>query len=412
MSKKKQLLLILPEIPETTRFMKLLQEEYEILRTDNEDEGLRILADQRETISAVLIDLDTARKTGYAFFQKVNRDVQYAAIPVIAALPRLPIAEELLCLDLGAADIFTPIASGKLLLRRLSNVIRAKDSATFSEIEHMLKTLPSNIYLKDKDGKYVFATHYWRHLNQEGNPHWTIRGKTDLEIRKDRENARKAYESDKALIASGKGTKYIIEIDQDNRLEYLEIIKEPVRNDDGQITGIIALINDVTEQQLLKQKLEERAGTDEMTGLGNRRSLQKHFPALRKEKCLPVCLISTDCNDLKAINDTYGHLVGDEYIRMSAVLFRLTLPETARAFRLGGDEFLIVLPNTDETEGRRLIEEMRRKSALFPIRDRHLSLAFGLSVIKTPSDDPTARMEEADLDMYEDKKNHRRKARE
>ena len=54
----------------------------------------------------------------------------------------------------------------------------------------MLKQLPSNIYLKDAEGKYVFCTQYWHHLDKSGEKHWTIRGKTDLDIRKDKTNGR------------------------------------------------------------------------------------------------------------------------------------------------------------------------------------------------------------------------------
>lgn len=64
--------------------------------------------------------------------------------------------------------------------------------------------LPACIFLKDTEGRYVFSTQYWRHLNTGNDPNWTIRGKTDLEIRKDKDNAtkeiRKLDRSDAASI--------------------------------------------------------------------------------------------------------------------------------------------------------------------------------------------------------------------
>ena len=344
-----------------------------------------------------------AKQTGFSFFHTVSQNVLYAAIPVIGTLPRTPAEEDLACLDVGAADVFTPTGSGKLVLRRLSNVIRAKDSATFYEIERMLRALPSNIYLKDAEGKYIFATHYWHHLDTKGDPNWTIRGKTDPEIRKDKENAIKAYESDKQILASGEGTRYIIKIDTDNQLEFLELIKEPVRDDDGNITGIVGLINNVTEQQLLKFELERRSKTDALTGLFNRRYYQEYFPTVCKPENFPIALISADCNGLKKINDTYGHLVGDEYIRMSAVLLRMVLPESASIFRMGGDEFFIVLPNTDEIAVQRFIDEMKQKSSLFQIREQKLSIAFGFSILRSETDDVNACIDAADQNMYENK---------
>mgnify|MGYP002626377336 CR=1 FL=1 len=115
-------------------------------------------------------------------------------------------------------------------------------------------------------------------------------------------------------------------------------------------------------------------------------------------------MISADCNGLKAINDTYGHLMGDECIRMTALLFRMVLPESAVVFRMGGDEFFIVLANTSEKEARRLIAELETKSAMFQIRDQKLSVAFGLSVFCSKSDDLTTCMDATDMDMYENKK--------
>ena len=71
-------------------------------------------------------------------------------------------------------------------------------------------------------------------------------GKEDMEIAKE-------------MLRTGKGTNYIIEEKADGVTDYLELIKRPVRDKDGKITGIIALINNVTEQQLLRMSLEEKA---------------------------------------------------------------------------------------------------------------------------------------------------------
>ena len=72
-------------------------------------------------------------------------------------------------------------------------------------VERILRELPSNIMFKDTECRYVFCTHYWRHIKIGDDPNWTIRGKTDLEVRKDTENARMAYEQDKRILATGKG---------------------------------------------------------------------------------------------------------------------------------------------------------------------------------------------------------------
>jgi diguanylate cyclase (GGDEF)-like protein len=403
MPKKKMLLMILPDSPIAEEFRDLLSVEYEIVSTDDEESGMRALLRLRDNISAVLIDLELAQENDFAFFKKVNEEALFASIPVIAALPRTPTERDMACLDAGAADIFTPPCTGTLLLKRLSNAIRAKDSAKFYEIERMLKALPSNIYLKDAEGKYIFATHYWHHLDMSADPDWTIRGKTDLEIRRDKENARLALESDKKLIASGQGTRYVIEINMDGQQEFLEIIKEPVRDDDGEVKGIVALINNVTEQQLLKRELEYRAKTDELTGLFNRHYFQETIPEILRPENFPISFIAADCNNLKRINDTFGHLAGDAYIRMTAILLRLVASEVSPIFRMGGDEFLVVLPITPEDEARQMIEELKRMESLFEVHEQKLSISYGLSVLHSEADDLQECLSKADQEMYRDK---------
>lgn len=410
MPKKKLLLMVMPETPMAEELRALISEEYEIVSTDEEESGLRALRRLHNKVLAVLVDLEQAGENDFAFFKTVNEEALFAAIPVVGILPRTPTERDMACLDAGAADILSPPSTGRLLRKRLSNVIRAKDSAKFHEIEKILKALPSNIYMKDAQGKYIFATHYWHHLDMRDDPDWTIRGKTDLQIRRDKANARLALESDKKIIATGQGTRYVIEINMDNLQEFFEIIKEPVRDEDGAVTGIIALINNVTEQQLLKQELEVRAKTDELTGLYNRHYFQEMIPRILQTVNYPISFISADCNELKRINDTYGHLVGDEYIRMSALLLRLAAPETASIFRMGGDEFFIVLPITEEDEARRMIEELKRMETLFKVREEKISIAFGCSVLKSEADDLNACLVAADQDMYKNK-NEIKKAR-
>ena len=412
MPKKKMLLMIMSDSPIAEEFRELLSVEYEIVSTDDEESGLRALLRLHDKISAVLIDLELARENDFAFFKKVNDEVLFASIPVVATLPWTPTERDMDCLKAGAADIFSPPCTEELLLKRLSNVIRAKDSAKFHEIEKMLKALPSNIYLKDAEGKYIFATHYWHHLDMSDDPDWTIRGKTDLEIRRDKDNARLALESDKKLIASGQGTRYVIEINVDGQHEFLELIKEPVRDEDGTITGIIALINDVTEQQLLRRELEIRAKTDELTGLYNRHYFQESIPGILRPENFPISFISADCNNLKRINDTYGHLVGDAYIRMAAILLRLVASEAAPIFRMGGDEFLIVLPITEEDEARQVIEELKRMEALFEVHEQKISISYGLSVLRSEADDLQECLTKADREMYRAKNETRQAPKE
>lgn len=130
-------------------------------------------------------------------------------------------------------------------------------SIDYENFFNIIDTIPSNIFFKDTDLKYRFSTHHWSQVNDEN-----IIGKTDLEIRRDKENAYTAMETDRNIIRSGVGCRYVIKSDLDGVVNYLELIKEPVFSDDGKVIGIVGLINDVTEKNLLEQ--EVKASNEEL----------------------------------------------------------------------------------------------------------------------------------------------------
>ena len=271
----------------------------------------------------------------------------------------------------------------------------------------ILKEIPSNIFFKDTECRYIFSTHYWHHLKGAEDPSWDIAGKTDLEIRKDKDNAKLAMEQDREIMRTGKGTNYVIEINQDGVTEFLELIKNPVRDDDGNIIGIVGLINDVTEKKLLEKKLEMYAHTDMLTGLYNRDYLDEWIANAMKADMYPLCMISADCDGLKKINESYGHNIGDEFLRLTASLFRAELPEKAVMFRMGGDEFLIILPNTLYDECKTYIDGLNNSAQSLKLKGKPVSVSLGVCEVTSPSLSFMKAMELADKRMYMDKNTKR-----
>lgn len=356
----------------------------------------------------VLATSDAAMANDFKLLREIHSKKTLLPASVMVVTPASPTDDEFKCLDFGVLDFIIAPFRKKLILNRLQKITNVKNSINLQELENILKRLPSNIFLKDAEGKYVFCTHYWHHLHGADEPGWTIRGKTDIEIRKDTENAKLAMEKDKEIIRSGKGTRYIIEVNADGIQEFLEIIKEPVHDNDGNIYGIVALINNVTEQENLKRKLQHLANTDELTGLYNRTYLHEILRKLGNVDNLPLGFISADCNYLKQINDCYGHLMGDEYIRMVGVLFKMVLPQDAMFFRMGGDEFLAIIPKTTEPELLNYILQLKSKAQMIQIRGRRFSVAFGYSYMESDDQDIMKYLEKADHEMYIDKSEKRR----
>ncbi|MDE6665975.1 MAG: diguanylate cyclase [Ruminococcus sp.] len=406
--KKKVILLVSDGSEGFKELETVFSSHYKVIVTYNSNIDYDAIKAQIRQVSAVIL---TA--AAEVFFRWIESDSTVAYIPLLIYCDDaacMPQAME--CLKRGAVDVISPPFHNDLLLHRIENAIRLKDSATFYEIEQMLKELPSNIYLKDEKGRYIFATHYWHHLEHADAPDWTIRGKTDVDIRKDKDNAIKAMEADIEILRSGIGTSYTIMINEDGTREFFEVIKQPTRDEKGAVTGIIGLINNVTERELLRISLEESAMIDDMTGVYNRRFFEQYTAKLEKSSERPVSIISADCNELKKINDTFGHLVGDEYIRMAALLFRMVVQNSGRIFRIGGDEFVIILPRKTAVEAETIVRKLQKEEQNFSVKNHNLSISYGVSCMENKTDSIIDIIDAADKHMYLNKakyKNNRKK---
>ena len=365
---KRTVLAMLDESKDGDVYCAHLANDFKVVRVKSVDECLEILYERSSNLSAVIADIDMAEANDFAFLKTVASERQFDTVPVLIASRRKIDANDMRCLDEGAFDFILPPHHLGLTKRRIENAVSMKRATTFYEIESILRQLPSNIFLKDAEGRYVFMTHYWHHLDKQDDPNWTIRGKTDMEVRKDRENVELAMKSDREIVETGRGTSYVLESKVDGVHDFKRLIKEPVFDEDGNVTGIIALINDVTETELLKRELEHRAHTDELTGLNNRRAFNEYIEGALRTEQYPVAIISADCDRLKLVNDTCGHAVGDEDIRITAEAFKKCLPETAHLYRLGGDEFTAFLPGTTKEQADAYVEEMRAENKLFKIQ--------------------------------------------
>lgn len=385
---------------------QVLDDEYNVHIAKDMTAAKNIFRHCETEFQALLIQADLQEDIYEAIeFAKDSR--RLISIPILIYTDKESCSDEFSCLGAGVIDCITKPFISEIIKNRIKNAIAFTDSLTFYGIEKMLKELPSNIFLKDNKCRYVFATKYWHHLKKGDDPNWSIRGKIDPEIRKDKHNAIEAHKKDMEIIKTGKGTTYTIEINEDGIQEFLQIIKQPLFNEEGFVTGIIGLINDVTEHELLKKKLQEQAITDALTGLYNRTYLDQ-FIRMHDDDCYPIAIISADCDGLKRINDTYGHHAGDEYIKATVSLFKMVLPKERILFRMGGDEFLVLLPGTSEEKAKLLINELKEKQTHFLIQDQQLSISFGVSVLNSRKDNFHMRITDSDRNMYSEKRKKRK----
>lgn len=223
----------------------------------------------------------------------------------------------------------------------LEEIMKEIDYKTFIRI---INVIPSCIFYKDTELKYRFSSHCWEQLLSED-----IVGKTDLEIRKDTENAILAMQADQEIINSGKGCSYVIKSEVDGNVSYLELTKEPVFDEDGKVIGIVGLINDVTEKTILEQKLKELSTYDSLTNVLNRKTGTDTVTACLEQIDQPEAFCLLDLNKFKTINDNFGHQIGDKVLREFAHVLKSCVCDGDVVMRLGGDEFIVFLNGVDSS---------------------------------------------------------------
>jgi diguanylate cyclase (GGDEF)-like protein/PAS domain S-box-containing protein len=136
-----------------------------------------------------------------------------------------------------------------------------------------------------------------------------------------------------------------------------------VRGDNGNILSTLAICRDITQQKQLESELKEMTIKDSLTDLYN----QRHFyQRLEMEierahrQARPLSLVLFDVDRFKNYNDRYGHLAGDEVLRAIGEVVRECTRECVDSgFRYGGDEFTVILPETDEDQARLVAERIR-----------------------------------------------------
>jgi diguanylate cyclase (GGDEF)-like protein len=121
---------------------------------------------------------------------------------------------------------------------------------------------------------------------------------------------------------------------------------------------------------------------DPLTQMLNRKALVARAQELAQQTALtgrPVGLVLGDLDHFKAINDSAGHQVGDAVLRDVAFRWRLTLRAYEMAYRLGGEEFVVLLPGSDLEETAAVAERLRRSVAAAPVAAQRVTMSFGVA---------------------------------
>lgn len=271
-------------------------------------------------------------------------------------------------------------------------------------MQEIVRALPATLFFKDTEGKYVFTTKVCDLIN--AGPEKTIVGKWDVDIQFDKALGQRYYEEDMRILKTGESTHTIDPIDIGNGITaYIEVIKQAIYNDDGEIIGICGICNDVTELENLRRKYEKLSLYDPMTGAYNRNYLIVY--QFDRADCLPCSYIFCDCNHLKKINDHFGHDMGDKYILEASKILKDSMTDRSIVIRWGGDEFLLITPNCNAKEHAALLETIHTAQKRLSDIQPGMGLAAGGMVRESIEIPESVIMKQADERMYENKRSSR-----
>lgn len=266
-----------------------------------------------------------------------------------------------------------------------------------------MDTLPGRVFFKDKEGRYVYVNKQFDEFyNKDGIGE--VVGKTNIDIHPTEELAAKYSREDNEVIKNKRSIKAeTILYSEDGEEIYTEAVKVPVIDKNGDVSGVVGLVLDITEKKEAEKKLRQLSFTDILTGLYNRTYFEEKVKEFQGEEYLPVGVIMGDANGLKLVNDTLGHDQGDELLRLIAQALKDVCGEKQLIFRTGGDEFVILSKNTTEQECEIIIKNIFDRCKMYKHDLINVSISLGASVADSLNKSIYQALKEADDKVYRQK---------
>lgn len=184
---------------------------------------------------------------------------------------------------------------------------------------------------------------------------------------------------------------------------WLNYFAKPILDEDGKVTEVIVACSDIGEKKEAEEKIKYLTFHDSLTGLYNRAYFNEELKRYDTQRQLPLSIIVGDVNGLKMTNDIFGHIEGDRLLIKAARMIKESCRQEDLVARWGGDEFVILLPNTGSEEAEKVcvrIKDAFKNMKAEPIKPE---IALGCATKTEAAEDVYAVFRRAENLMYKNK---------
>ncbi len=439
-------ILVVDDVPANLRLLeaRLLAEYFEVLTATSGQQALEICETGR--VDVVLLDIMMPVMDGFEVCRRIKADPATADIPVVMVTALDQVADRIRGLEVGADDFLTKPANDLQLMTRVKSLVRLK--LLSDELRLRASTTRAIGVEALITGRRGPAGGPPRILLVDETPDSasSIRGKfaesATVDVTHDPRDglfraAEGAYDCIVVTAADDRSDplRLCSQLRSLDRTRFLPIIIVVDHGDDLRVARALELgVNDYILRPLDAQELIARVRTqvkrkryndhlraslaeaielavmDGLTGLHNRRYLDSHLLTLvdrAQARHRPLSLMITDLDRFKAINDSWGHDGGDAVLREFAGRLRRSVRGVDLACRYGGEEFVIVMPDTDGPTAERIAERLCRDVAREPFavgqEKVSVTISIGVAQMLDRDDGAAALLKRADHALYEAK---------
>lgn len=448
-------ILVVDDIPANVRLLetRLLAEYFDVLTASNGADALATC--EKERVDVVLLDIMMPGMDGFEVCRRLKADPRTEHIPVVMVTALDQPADRVRGLEVGADDFLTKPVNDLQLMTRVKSLVRLKmltdelrlRAATTRDIG-IEELLNSRVHADTEEAPRVLLIDQRRASSEK----LAAALETSARLTRVEDPQQGFFDAvngsfDAILISTGlegfDPLRTCSQLRSIDRTRFTPIIMIADADEDQLIMrGLDLGINDYVTRPVDVQELKARlrtqvrrkryneglrasvaetiemAVTDPLTGLYNRRYLDSHLQTLfdrARSRGRPLSIMITDLDRFKIINDSWGHEAGDAVLREFSGRVRRNVRGIDLACRYGGEEFVIVMPDTDGAVAHKVAERLRREieGDAFQIggdRDSiHVTVSIGVAAMAPGNDSVADLLKRADTALYEAKNTGRNK---